>query len=545
MRVLLAQLSPVLGDVAGNLALCLRAVEVARERGCRLVLMPELVLSGYPPRDLLERRDLLDACRRAAERLASTSGDDLILVFGVPLVDDQGLRNSAIVAANGRIQATIHKSLLPTYDVFDEARYFLSGTNPGPVEVGRLRLGVTICEDIWNDEPVFGGRRYGADPIGALAGCDLVVNLSASPFHAAKSRVRHALVQRQARRAGAPLLYCNMVGGNDELLFDGGSLVVDADGRLLAQGPPFEADHLVVDLDTPTPRALATLPFEEEVLGALTMGLRDYARRCGFKTAVLGLSGGIDSALVAVLAARALGPDKVHALGMPGPWSSPGSIADARALAENLGIHFSLAPIGPIQDAFLGVLGPLFQGRAPDVTEENLQARARGTLLMALSNKFGHLLLTTGNKSELAVGYCTLYGDMNGGLAVISDVFKTDVYRLARFINREVEIIPQATLDKPPSAELAPDQKDQDSLPPYEVLDAILRLYVEGVVDPAQIVAEGHDPATVARVVSLVVKSEYKRWQAPPGLRVSSRAFGMGRRLPLAQRWHSSGSGLL
>jgi len=545
MRALLAQLSPVLGDVAGNLAACLRAVEVARERRCRLVLMPELVLSGYPPRDLLERRDLLDACRRAAERLAKGSGDDQILIFGVPTIDDQGLRNSAIVAAGGRIRATIHKSLLPTYDVFDEARYFLAGTNPGPVEVDGLRLGVTICEDIWNDEPVFGGRRHGADPIGALSGCDLVVNLSASPFHAAKSRVRQALVARQARRAGAPLLYCNMVGGNDELLFDGGSLVVDAEGRLLAQGPAFEADHLVVDLAEAAPRELHTLPFEEEVLGALTMGLRDYARRCGFKTAVLGLSGGIDSALVAVLAARALGPDRVHALGMPGPYSSPGSIADARALAENLGIHFSLAPIGAIQEAFLGVLDPLFQGRPRDVTEENLQARARGTLLMALSNKFGHLLLTTGNKSELAVGYCTLYGDMNGGLAVISDVFKTDVYRLCHFINREMELIPQATLDKPPSAELAPGQKDQDSLPPYEVLDAILRLYVEGVVDPAQIVAQGHDPETVERVVSLVVKSEYKRWQAPPGLRVSSRAFGMGRRLPLAQRWHLPGSGVL
>ena len=538
MRVLLAQISPVLGDIAGNLARCRAAVTRARAEGCRLVLFPELAISGYPPRDLLERQDLLDACKAASDQLAADSGPDLILVYGVPLQDEVGLRNAAVVAHDGRVAAVVHKSLLPTYDVFDEVRYFVPGTDPQPVLVGGLRLGVTICEDIWNDPDVFGGRRYTLDPVARMRGCDLHVNLSASPFHASKGKIRLDLVRRQAARSGATLLYCNMVGGNDELLFDGGSLVVAADGRLLAQGPSFEEAQIIVDLDTAPTRTPEFLGFEDEVERALVMGIRDYASRCGFRTAVLGLSGGIDSAVVAALAVKALGPDRVYGVGMPGPYSSEGSITDARALAQNLGMHLDLVPIVEVQDAFLRTLAPVFAGRPRDVSEENLQARARGTVLMALSNKFGHLLLTTGNKSEMAVGYCTLYGDMNGGLAVISDVFKTDVYRLARWMNRDREVIPVSTLDKPPSAELAPNQKDQDSLPPYEVLDAILRLYVEGLVDPARIIAEGHDPATVERVIRLVVRSEYKRGQAAPGLRVSPRAFGMGRRIPLAQRWH-------
>ena len=544
MRVLLAQLSPVLGDVDGNLSAALRAVSEARARGCRLVVFPELLLSGYPPRDLLERHDLIDACAAAVERLAQASGSDLILVFGAPVQDGELLRNAALVASGGAVVARVWKTLLPTYDVFDEARYFTAGTSPAPVEVEGLRLGVTICEDIWGESALFGSRRYRVDPMDALTGCDLIVNLSASPFHAAKSQVRRDLVARQAARAGAPLIYCNMVGGNDELLFDGHSLVIGPDGALYGEGASFAEDLLVVDLDHPSGAAPFERPFEEEVVEALTMGIRDYAARCGFKTAVLGLSGGIDSALVAALAARALGPDAVYAVGMPGPFSSEGSITDARDLAQNLGIHFDIVPVNGVYTAFLDALERPFAGRARDVAEENLQARARGTVLMALSNKFGHLLLTTGNKSEMAVGYCTLYGDMNGGLAVIADVFKTDVYRLCRWLNREREIIPVSTLTKPPSAELAPNQKDQDSLPPYDVLDAILRAYVEGMVDPADIIDAGHDPATVERVVRLVVKSEYKRWQAPPGLRVSPKAFGMGRRMPLAQRWHLTGRGV-
>ncbi len=534
MRVLIVQGAPIIGDVTNNAALMVEGIRAAAAAGARVALGSELMLSGYPPRDLLERRDLLAACRAAADEVArATAGTDVVAVFGAPW-EDRGIRNSAIVAAGGRVVAVRHKTLLPTYDVFDEHRYFVPETDPRPVEIDGLRLGVTVCEDIWNEPGM--GRRYDADPVDRMRGVDVVLNLSSSPFHASKESVRVDLVRRKARQAGAPLVYCNQLGGNDELLFDGGSLAAAADGRLLFQAPQFRAGTWLVDLDGPAIEP-AVLPFEEEVLEALTMGVRDYAARCGFKTAVVGLSGGIDSALVAVLAARALGPENVWTIGMPGPFSSPGSVTDAKALADRLGVHWELIPITPTYEAFLQALAPPFAGVRRDVTEENLQARVRGTLLMALSNKFGHLLLTTGNKSEMAVGYCTLYGDMNGGLAVLADVFKTDVYRLARWINRDDEIIPVATITKPPSAELAPNQTDQDSLPPYDQLDAILRLYVEGVVDPEDIVACGHPRAIVERVVRMVVRSEYKRWQAAPGLRVSPRAFGSGRRIPLAQVW--------
>jgi NAD+ synthetase len=536
VRVLIIQGDPVIGDIARNARLAIAGIEAAAARGARIALGSELQLSGYPPRDLLERRDLLRACRAAALEVAkATAGTDVIAVFGTPW-EDGGVRNSAVVAARGDIVAVRHKSLLPTYDVFDEHRYFLPETDPRPVEFEGLRLGVTICEDIWNEPAVGIGRHYDVDPVQRMRGCDVILNLSSSPFHAQKEATRLALVRRKAAQAGAPLVYCNQVGGNDELLFDGGSLAVAADGRLLLQAPQFEPGHHLVDLDGPGVEP-THLPVEEEVLQALTMGVRDYAARCGFKTAVLGLSGGIDSALVAVLGARALGPENVYAVGMPGPFSSPGSITDAQVLAEHLGIHWQILPITPVHQAFLTALAPALAGTQPDVTEENLQARVRGTLLMALSNKYGHLLLTTGNKSEMAVGYCTLYGDMNGGLAVLADVFKTDVYRLARHINRDAEIIPSSTITKPPSAELAPNQTDQDSLPPYDQLDAILRLYVEGVSDPDDIVACGHPRGIVERVVRMVVRSEYKRWQAAPGLRVSPRAFGSGRRIPLAQVW--------
>ncbi len=537
MHLLIVQGNPVVGDVAGNTRLCIDGVRAAHAQGARIALGSELMLSGYPPRDLLERSDLLRACRAAAHEVArATAGTPVIAVFGAPWVDGGAVRNSAIVAANGEIVAVRHKSLLPTYDVFDEHRYFLPETDPRPVEVGGLTLGVTICEDIWHDVAVATGRRYDVDPVERMRGCDLVLNLSSSPFHAQKQAIRLEVVRRKAAQAGAPVVYCNQVGGNDELLFDGGSLAVAADGRLLYRAPQFVAGHYLVDLKGPGLDEIA-LPFEEEVIEALTMGIRDYAARCGFTTAVVGLSGGIDSALVCVLGARALGPENVWAVGLPGPFSSPGSVADAQALAERLGARWSLLPISSVYESFLDVFAPSFAGVRRDVTEENLQARVRGTVLMGLSNKFGHLLLTTGNKSEMAVGYCTLYGDMNGGLAVLADVFKSDVYRLARTINRAEEIIPAATITKSPSAELAPDQTDQDSLPPYDQLDAILRLYVEGVVEPDDIVARGHPRAIVERVVQMVVRSEYKRWQAAPGLRVSPRAFGSGRRIPLAHSW--------
>lgn len=534
MRVLIVQGAPIVGDVARNAARMIDGIRAAAAQGARIALGSELMLSGYPPRDLLERGDLLRACRAAADDVArATEGTDVIAVFGAPWLDG-GLRNSAIVAARGRIVDVRHKALLPTYDVFDEHRYFVPETDPRITEVEGLRLGVTICEDIWNEPGI--GRRYDVDPVERMRGCDVLLNLSSSPFHAAKQGVRLELVRKKALAVGAPVVYCNQLGGNDELLFDGGSLAVSADGRLLFQGPQFRGGDFLVELDGPSIDA-TSLPFEEEVLEALTMGVRDYAARCGFKTAVVGLSGGIDSALVAVVGARALGPENVWTIGLPGPFSSPGSITDARALAENLGTHWDVVPITPAYEALLAALAPSFAGVPRDVTEENLQARVRGTILMALSNKFGHLLLTTGNKSEMAVGYCTLYGDMNGGLAVLADVFKTDVYRISNWINRDREIIPVATIRKPPSAELAPNQTDQDSLPPYDQLDAILRLYVEGVVDPDDIVARGHPRALVERVVRLVVRSEYKRWQAAPGLRVSPRAFGSGRRIPLAHAW--------
>lgn len=500
------------------------------------MLLPELTLCGYPPRDLLGGRDVLTACRLEAERVAAaTAGTELIVIFGTPW-EAGGLRNSAVVAYGGEIVAVRHKALLPMYDVFDEGRYFVPESAPRLVQVGGLTLAVTVCEDLWNEPGITPGLAYAIDPVARLAGADLMVNLSASPFQAGKRALRRRLVQAQAVQARAPLLYCNQVGGNDELVFDGGSLVADAEGNILAQLPQFAEELAFVETDGP-PVQPVDVPFAEEVVGALVLGVRDYAARCGFKRALVGLSGGVDSALVLCVAAMALGAENCLAVGMPGPYSSAGSVDDARALARNLGVQFDLVPVTPVYDAYQDALGPVFTGLPTDVTEQNLQARARGGVLMAISNKLGHLLLTTGNKSEVAVGYCTLYGDMCGGLAVIADVFKTDVYRLCAWLNRDVEVIPRAILAKPPSAELAPNQLDQDSLPPYDVLDGILSLYVEDQRGVSEIVAAGFDQALVERVVRLVHGSEHKRWQAAPGLRVTRKAFGGGRRMPLAHRW--------
>jgi NAD+ synthetase len=533
-RVALAQLSPVVGDVRGNGDACIGAIRAAHQAGAEVVVATELALSGYPPRDLLERADLVRACREEAARVAAAT-EGITAIYGAPWVDG-GLRNAAIVARDGAVVATRYKTLLPTYDVFDEARWFVPAAKNAPLEIAGRTVGITVCEDLWFD---VAARRYPVDPVDALVGVDVLVNLSASPFHAGKARFRRELLGRKARQARAPVAFCNQVGGNDELLFDGNSMVVDATGALLARAPAFSEGVVVVELEGGGLAEAGALDMglQEEVVEALTMGIRDYARRTGFRKALIGLSGGIDSALVAVLAVRALGAENVLGIGMPGPYSSEGSVTDARALATNLGIEFQLVPIGAIHAAFTTALAHMFAGRPSDVTEENLQARARGTLLMAISNKLGHLLLSTGNKSEMAVGYCTLYGDMNGGLAVIGDVFKTEVYALCRWLNREREVIPQPTIDKPPSAELAPGQFDQQSLPPYPVLDAILRKLVEGQEAPAQVAGEGFDPALVARIARMVARSEYKRWQAAPVLRVSPRAFGTGRGIPLAQRW--------
>ncbi len=537
VKVFVAQLAPVVGDVRGNTMRVLAAMERAHARGADVVLFPELTVCGYPPRDLLDRADLLDACDRAVTEVAASTArfPGLVAVFGAP-VRDHGLRNSAIVAHGGVVVAVRHKALLPCYDVFDEPRWFVPERSPRPVSVRGLTLGVIVCEDAWNEPGLVEERHYALDPVAAMEGCDVVLNLSASPFHVGKSALRGELVARQARQARAPFVYANQVGGNDELVFDGGSFAVDAEGTLLGQAEQFVEGDLLVDLNARGAGTLRCLSREEETYAALVLGTRDYAARTGFRTAVLGLSGGIDSAVVACIAADALGADAVLGVGMPGPYSSPGSVHDARALATNVGVRWDCVPIGPMVDAFLSALAGPLAGNTGGVTEENLQSRVRGTVLMGLSNATGRLLLTTGNKSEVAVGYCTLYGDMNGGLAPIADLYKTEVYALARWLNRDGERIPVPTITKPPSAELRPDQTDQDSLPPYAVLDRILRAHVEQALGPEAIVARGEDPAVVRDVLALVRRAEFKRWQMAPGLRVSPRAFGVGRRIPLAAR---------
>lgn len=548
MKVLLAQVSPVVGDVAGNRDLVARACRDGRSLGADLVILPELVISGYPPRDLLDDPSFLEACSRAVDEAVAATDDGPVVVFGAPLKDEAGnLRNAAVVAHGGRCLARRYKCLLPTYDVFDEARYFVPHGDPSPVDVElggrRVRLGVTVCEDLWNIPALFPDLHYAIDPVARLQGVDLVVNLSASPFHAAspfrasKARIRLELCRAQARKAGVPVLLCNQVGGNDELVFDGHSLAVAPDGRILGEGAPFAEDMVLVETDGTQDLPFRDLPFEEEVVETLTLGLRDYATRCGFRSAVLGLSGGIDSAIVAWLAARALGPANVVTIGMPGPFSAPISLQDARDLAANLGCDFTTLPIAGPYGEMSQLLAGRFAGRPFGLAEENLQARLRGVLVMALSNKEGHLALATGNKSELATGYCTLYGDMCGGLAPIADVFKTDVYRLARWINREGPVLPARILERPPTAELAPNQTDEASLMPYPVLDGILRLLLEEHASVEHVVSQGFDRDRVERVLRLVQKSEYKRRQAAPGLRISSKAFGMGRRIPLARRW--------
>lgn len=541
MKIALAQINTVVGDLQGNEARIQAAYQRGVREGMDLVVLPELAVAGYPPRDLLLRPDFVEQNLAVLDRLAAATSTTGLLAGYVGRNATRPGRettNAAALMQHGRILATRTKTLLPTYDVFDEDRYFEPAAENLPVEFSGHRIGVTICEDIWNDEDFWRDRRYRRNPAMELvaAGATLLFNISASPWHLGKNHTRRQMLSSLAAKARCPLVYCNLTGGNDELIFDGASLVLDASGGLLARGTRFAEDWLTVDTESPHPVAELDAGEEEMLYHALVIGVRDYLHKCGFKSAVLGLSGGIDSALVACLAAEALGPENVLGISMPSQFSSQGSLDDARELARNLGIRYEAVPI---QSAFLTLkeqLQPVFAGRPEDVTEENVQARLRGVILMAVSNKFGSLLLTTGNKSEMAVGYCTLYGDMCGGLAVISDVPKMMVYRLARWINREREIIPQASITKPPSAELRPNQTDQDSLPPYEVLDAILEAYVVEGKSPRQIVAAGHEPAVVQRVVKLINGAEYKRRQAAPGLKVTSKAFGLGRRIPIAQK---------
>ncbi len=554
MKVALAQINPTVGDIAGNVRRILQSYARAKNHKVDLVVFPELCVTGYPPRDLVERTYFVERNRAALQELARHVTRPAVIVGFVdvnPKKGEKGLRNAAAVLANHKVIAIRAKTLLPDYDVFDETRYFAPAASSAPVSVFGKRIGLTICEDMWHVPEVWPESPYRRDPVGDLAkkGCDFFINISASPFHQGKTQTRMELLSHHARRWRKPFLFVNQVGGNDEVLFDGHSFAVDAKGLVIGQAAGFREDLVVIDTAAKG-RLWNDEPAIDQVRKALVMGLRDYTQKCGFKKVVLGLSGGIDSAVTAALAVEALGRANVLGLSMPSPYSSKGSVIDAEELAKNIGIRLLSIPITSIFSTYKGSLKQAFGrllsdgrqkagDRPPDVlagvTEENLQARIRGTLLMALSNKFGMLLLTTGNKSELSMGYCTLYGDMNGGLAVISDVLKTTVYKLGRSINRKKEIIPEACFTKPPSAELRPNQTDQDSLPPYEVLDAIVQAYVEEDKDVEEIAALGYARPLVEKILGAIDRSEYKRRQAAPGLRISSKAFGMGRRMPIAR----------
>lgn len=542
MKVGLAQINTTVGDLEGNS----RAIKAAYERGIDagvdIVVTPELSITGYPPRDLLLRPGFVRKNLEALESLTKITGSVGLLVGYVGLSTDRPgreLTNSVALLQNGRVVATRDKTLLPSYDVFDEDRYFEPAKINEPVMFNGYKLGLTICEDLWNDQGMWRHPRYRKNPAAELAqaGAQIIFNISASPWHLGKNQLRHRLLSGVACEYGCPVVYCNLVGGNDELIFDGASVVFNRTGQQIARAAMFQEDFLVVDSDGNGPTAAESWPDEEKLYRALALGLRDYVVKCGFSRVVLGLSGGIDSALTACIAVEALGPENVWGVSLPSRYSSQSSLDDARQLALNLGIRYDVIPIETAFEAVERQLAPVFQGLTRDVTEENIQARLRGVYLMALSNKFGALLLNTGNKSETAVGYCTLYGDMCGGLAVISDVPKTMVYRIARWLNTKRQIIPASTLTKPPSAELRPNQTDQDTLPPYDVLDAILESYVVEGRTAAELVAAGFDKATVQRVIRMIDACEYKRRQAAPGLKVTSRAFGMGWRMPIAQRF--------
>jgi NAD+ synthetase len=548
LKIGLLQLNPTIGDFAANREKLLSAYAQAVARGAEFVLAPELFLCGYPPRDLLQRPDFIDANLVAlAETAAQIGAVPLCAGFADKNSEPPGraLKNSAAVLQNGKIIWRTTKSLLPTYDVFDEDRYFEPAKKVEPFVFNGRKLGITICEDIWNDEDFWPERLYRRDPVKELIsqGAEMILNISASPWHDGKERTRLAMLQRVARDEKIPLAQVNAVGANDELIFDGHSAALDAHGETLALGQGFAEEILVVDLQESGKQKAESRnnfpPREQLLFSALSLGIRDYVRKCGFKSVIIGLSGGIDSALVAVLAADALGAENVLGVAMPSRYSSSGSLTDAELLAKNLGLRCEVLPIEPAFNAVEKQLEKVFAGTKRNEAEENIQSRLRGVTLMALSNKFGALVLTTGNKSEMAVGYCTLYGDMNGALAPIADVLKTDVYKIARWVNRDREIIPSASITKPPSAELRPGQTDQDSLPPYEILDAILDFYVVKNLSKPEIVARGFDAAVVNDVVNKINFSEYKRRQAAPGLKVSPRAFGMGRRIPVAQKFRT------
>ncbi|QKQ72321.1 NAD+ synthase [Nostoc sp. TCL240-02] len=552
MKIAIAQINPTIGDLLLNAQKILEAAQRAASNGARLLLTPELSLCGYPPRDLLLNPSFVKAMGITLQNLAQDLPPNLAVLVGTvepnPNAHISGgktLFNSMALLENGTVKQVFHKRLLPTYDVFDERRYFEPGLQANYFTLDNIDIGVTICEDLWNDEEFWGKRSYAVNPIADLAilGVDLIVNLSASPYTVGKQQLRETMLSHSAVRFQQPIIYANQVGGNDDLIFDGCSFALNRQGEIISRARGFDTDLMVVEFDEVQSDLLlgSVAPVyeseDEEIWQALVLGVRDYARKCRFSKVVLGLSGGIDSAIVAAIATAALGKENVLGVLMPSPYSSEHSISDALALAENLGIKTNLLPIGDLMQGFDQTLGDLFAGTEFGIAEENIQSRIRGNLLMAIANKFGYLLLSTGNKSEMAVGYCTLYGDMNGGLAVIADVPKTRVYSLCHWLNRNNEIIPQNVLTKAPSAELKPGQVDQDSLPPYEILDDILQRLVHNHQSAVQIVAAGHDPVIVDRVIQMVARAEFKRRQAPPGLKITDRAFGTGWRMPIASNW--------
>jgi NAD+ synthetase len=544
MKIALAQINTTVGDFAGNIDRIVNYARSAQERGADLVVFPELALCGYPPRDLVERPGFIGKSETELERLAGLLPPVPALVGYVrrsDAVQGKAVADAAALIKDSRVVLDYTKILLPFYDVFDESRYFEPGRAIGLHKFNDFKLGITICEDVWNDKHFWKKQLYTRDPVeeSVHAGANLLLNIASSPYSTEKTQLRHDMLKAIADTRHIPVVYVNQVGGNDQLVFDGSSMAFNAKGELCARARSFEEDLVIFDTsDRHFEIRPAPASETEAVYQALKLGVHDYVVKCGFQKVIVGLSGGIDSSLVATLAADALGPENVTGVGMPGPYSSPGSIRDAEALARNLRIDFRIIPITPIFESYLTALDPAFEGQPRDVTEENIQARVRGNILMALSNKFGSLLLSTGNKSELAAGYCTLYGDMAGGLAAIADVPKIMVYDLARYVNRAGERIPPACLEKPPSAELRPNQTDQDSLPPYEVLDAILKDYIEDALSSQEIAEKHHfDLALVRDTIRKVDGAEYKRQQAPPTLKVTAKAFGMGRRYPIVQKY--------
>lgn len=541
MKIAVSQINTTIGDFEGNGQKIIAAIEKAERSGVDLIVFPELTITGYPPKDLLERPVFISKNLECIKLIAKRCKKIAAIVGYVSenkSATGKGLYNSAALFNRGKIEFVQHKALLPTYDVFDEARYFEPGTLHNVFKFKGTKMGITICEDVWSKVPIEGRRLYRYDPVETLVkkGAKLIINISASPFHVGKGEIRRKLLTQAAKRNNVPIIYVNSVGGNDDLIFDGRSVVINRKGEIAKVGHLFKEDFFIIDTESLDKNEAGFFkPDIEEIYEALVLGLSDYIKKCGFKKVVIGLSGGIDSCIVASVAVAAIGAENVYGIAMPSPYSSKSSVTDAKALADNLGIKFDIIPIGNIYESYLKTLAA--DKNTITLTEENIQARIRGNILMAISNKTSAIVLSTGNKSELAVGYCTLYGDMAGGLAVISDVPKTAIYELARHINRKKELIPSSSITKPPSAELRPDQKDSDSLPSYEVLDPILKFYIEDHESPQKIIARGFDKKVVEDVIKLVDRNEYKRRQAAPGLKVTSKAFGVGRREPIVRKF--------